>query len=185
MRTFVVKMIRRLCGLVRKYCIPFVAGFGFAVVCFLAVNAASHHFSSPEYCGGKCHEMKSAYRSWELSRHYANSSGVVAECVDCHLPGQDRYFTHLTVKAYVGLKDIYQHHFGGAYDANNMQKKVLEDMPSDRCLSCHSNLLGRPGSSAARLAHQAVLNPAAEPEQRCVECHHNLHERERKVFAPE
>jgi hypothetical protein len=81
------------------------------------------------------------------------------------------------------LKDIYKHHFGGVYDAETMRTKVLEDMPNERCLNCHSNLLGRPASSASRIAHQAVLNPTEELEPRCVECHQDLHERERMVFS--
>jgi cytochrome c nitrite reductase small subunit len=178
-------MVRKSFGLLQKYLAAFLAGFAFAIGCFLAVNAVAHRFSTPEYCGGKCHEMKSAYRSWELSRHYANNSGVVAQCVDCHLPGQDRYFTHMTAKAYAGIKDVYKHHFGGAYDAENMRKKVLEEMPNQRCLNCHSSLLVKPSSSAARLAHQTVSNPKDDLKPRCVECHEQLHEREKKVFSPD
>lgn len=129
--------------------------------------------------------MRSAYQSWELSAHYANDSGVVAQCVDCHLPPKENYFRHITAKAYAGMKDIYKYHFGGEYDAEKMRNEVLEKMPNERCLNCHSNLLGKPGSSAARLAHQAVLNSEEDLKARCVECHQQLHEREKKVFGPD
>jgi hypothetical protein len=54
-------MVGKFFGLLRKYWVPFCAGIAFAIGCFLAVNAAAHRFSSPEYCGGKCHEMAQRY----------------------------------------------------------------------------------------------------------------------------
>ncbi len=155
----------------------------FAVVCFLAVNKAAARFSASEYCGGKCHEMSAAYRSWELSVHYANDSGVVAECIACHLPSKDKFFKHMAVKAYAGTRDIYKHYLGGKYDPEKMRKKVLDRLPNERCLNCHSNLLGKAGSSAARIAHQAVLNPPEGSRPKCVECHRQIHEREKKIFS--
>jgi cytochrome c-type protein NapC/trimethylamine-N-oxide reductase cytochrome c-type subunit TorC len=129
--------------------------------------------------------MNAAYRSWELSGHGANISGVVAQCIDCHLPPRDKFFTHFAAKVCVGVKDVYKHHFGGEYDSGKMRNKVLEEMANERCLKCHSNLLAKPRSSAARLAHQPVLSPKDDHKPRCVECHEQLHERERKVFWPE
>ncbi len=183
MRALASKAIRSWIVAVRRYWIAFLAGFAFAIVCFLAVVAAAERFSTAEYCGGKCHEMNAAYRSWELSAHYANSSGVVAECIDCHLPPKDDFFTHMTNKLHAGLKDIYKHHFGGPYDSDKMHKKVLEEMPNERCLNCHRNLLAKPSSSAARIAHEAVLYPTEDLKPRCVQCHQQLHEREKKIYS--
>lgn len=160
-----------------------MAGFAFAVVCFIAINALSRPFSSSQYCGGRCHEMGDSYRSWELSDHYANQSGVVAECIDCHLPPKDSFFAHMAAKLYKGGKDVYKHHFGGDYDGEKIRKEVLDQMPNDRCLNCHSNLLAKPGSSAARIAHQATLNPTEQHRPRCVRCHERLHEHEKKIFS--
>ncbi|HUT31242.1 MAG TPA: NapC/NirT family cytochrome c [Sedimentisphaerales bacterium] len=185
MKNVVTRMVRKSFGLLRKYLAAFVAGLAFAIGCFLAVNAVARRFSTAEYCGGNCHQMRYAYRSWELSPHYANDSGVVAQCVDCHLPPKEEYFRHMTAKAYAGIKDIYKYHFGGEYDSEKMRSKVLEEMPNQRCLNCHSNLLAKPRSSATRLAHQTVLNPKEDLKPRCVECHEQLHEREKKVFSPD
>ncbi|MHC4912604.1 MAG: cytochrome c3 family protein [Planctomycetota bacterium] len=170
---------------VKRYWFAFLAGFAFAIVCFLVVNAIAKPFSTSQYCGSKCHEMNASYRSWELSSHHANHAGVVAQCIDCHLPPKDKFFTHLIVKAYAGAKDIYKHHFAGNYDSEKIRKKVLDNMPNGRCLKCHSSLLAKPGSSASRIAHQATLNPTEDLKPRCVECHQQLHERERKVFSPD
>jgi nitrate/TMAO reductase-like tetraheme cytochrome c subunit len=176
---------RKIIKAAKRYILVFLAGFGFAIVCFIAVTAASKPFSTSQYCGSKCHEMTEAYATWELSSHYANSNGVIAECIDCHLPPKDKFFAHMAAKIYEGGKDIYKHHFGGQYDGERIRKQVLEKMPNDRCIHCHSGLLVKPGSSAARIAHQEMLNNPDEPEIRCVECHEQLHERQEKIFLPD
>ncbi|MHC4644414.1 MAG: cytochrome c3 family protein [Planctomycetota bacterium] len=176
-------IVKKLVQGVRKHWFGFLAGFLIAVVCFIAVSRAAERFSTSGYCGGKCHEMRTAYRTWELSVHFTNDSGVVAECIACHLPSEDRFFTHMAVKTYVGAKDVYKHYFGGEYDPEKMRKKVLDSLPNERCLNCHSNLPGKAGSSAARIAHQAVLNPTDDFKPRCVDCHQKLHEREREIFS--
>ena len=119
--------------------------------------------------------MNTAYKSWQLSGHYVNNSGVVAECIDCHLPPKDKYFTHLAAKAYIGSRDIFKHYFGGSYNREDTRQKVLDEMPDERCLGCHSNLSAKPGSSAAKIAHEAVLNPAEKLKPRCLDCHQQLH----------
>jgi cytochrome c nitrite reductase small subunit len=174
----IIKLFKKL----RRYIVGFVIGVVFSVVSFLTINTVSKPFSSSEYCGSNCHEMGSAYSSWELSAHHANSKGVVVECIDCHLPPKDKFFSHMTAKVIAGVKDAFKHHFGGEYDGKKMQAKVQEEMPNSRCLKCHSGLLVKPSSSAARIAHQAVLNPGQE-EHRCVECHSQLHERTRTLYS--
>ena len=163
----------------------FLAGVVFAVFCFVALNAAMEPVSKSEYCGSKCHEMNVAYQSWELSVHGANKSGFRVECVDCHLPAKDKYFAHVAVKMYEGAKDIYKHYFGGEYDTERVRQKVLDHIPSQRCLNCHDDLLAKPGNSAARIAHLASLNQPQAAENRCVRCHENAgHERQSKLFLP-
>lgn len=167
------------CGLV------FFAGIVFAVLCFLGINLGMKPVSTSEYCGSKCHEMNVAYQSWELTEHGANHYGIRVECIDCHLPSKDKYFRHLAAKAYEGAKDVYMHHFGGEYDVEAHRKKVAKTIPSQRCLNCHDDLLGKPGSGGARSAHTAVLNEPDLSEHRCVKCHENAgHERHVKLFSP-
>ncbi len=178
----IVEKIVNLFKKLRKYIVGFVIGIVFSVLSFLTINTVSKPFSSPEYCGSNCHEMGSAYRSWELSAHHANNHGVIVECIDCHLPAKDKFFSHMTAKALAGAKDTFKHHFGGEYDSEQMQAKVQEEMPNSRCLKCHSGLLVKPSSSASRIAHQAVLDPGEE-EYRCVECHSPLHERTKTIYS--
>jgi nitrate/TMAO reductase-like tetraheme cytochrome c subunit len=163
----------------------FLVGFAFAILCFIGINAAMEPASKSEFCGSKCHEMKTAYRTWELSVHGANKYGFRVDCVNCHLPSKDRYFTHVATKAYVGSMDIFKHFFIGGYDIEKARKKALEHMPNERCVHCHDSLLTKPGSSSARKAHFASLSRPDAPENKCVECHQGTgHERQNKLFAP-
>jgi len=180
-----MKMNCWVCTVIKKRGLTFLAGVVFAVFCFVALNAAMEPVSKSEYCGSKCHEMNVAYQSWELSVHGANKSGFRIECVDCHLPAKDKYFAHVAVKMYEGAKDIYKHYFGGEYDIERIRQKVLDHIPSQRCLNCHDDLLAKGGNSAARIAHVASLNQPQAAENRCVRCHENTgHERQNKLFLP-
>ena len=154
-------------------------------MCFVVLNLVMEPVSSSEYCGSACHEMNTAYQSWELSPHGANKNGIRVECVDCHLRPKDEFFRHIVDKAYAGIKDMYKHHFGGEYDVEKTRAKVLEHLPDERCSHCHNNLLVKPSSSKARLAHIEILEPVDEPVKKCSECHEQTgHERTSKLFAP-
>lgn len=169
----------------KKHGRPFIAGVLCAIVGFVVINVVVEHTSTPKFCGATCHEMNTAYRTWELSPHGANEYGFRVECVDCHLPPKDKFFVHLAAKSYAGLKDTGMHLLGGEYDVESMRKKVVENIPSERCLHCHDALLTKPSSSAARTAHAAVLSGPKEPQNRCVACHEDVgHERHSKLFSP-
>ena len=164
----------------------FLVGFAFAILCFIGLNAAMEPASKSEFCGSQCHEMKEAYRSWELSDHGANKYGIQVGCVDCHLPSkEDEYFAHIFSKAYEGGKDIFKHYFIGGYDAEKARSKAREHMPNKRCAHCHNSLLVRPSNSAAWIAHVASLSEPDKPENRCVKCHEDMgHKRNSKLFSP-
>ncbi|MFC1737457.1 cytochrome c3 family protein [Planctomycetota bacterium] len=175
----------RLWRAVKKRLPVFAGGFAFAIICFISLNAAMVPVSKSEYCGGECHEMNTAYQSWELSSHGSNTNGIRVDCIECHLPPKDDYFTHITAKAYEGGKDIYKHYFGGEYEVEKIRQKVLHHMGNERCSGCHDNLLAKPGSTKAWIAHIISLNQPNRPESRCVKCHENVgHQRYRKIFSP-
>ena len=152
----------------------FIAGFVFAVLCFVTVNAISEKFSGPEYCGS-CHEMQRAYKSWKASSHAKNTNGIRVECVDCHLPPEDQYFRNLFAKAHAGARDYYQHYFGPEYDHEKHQKEILQHMPDERCTYCHDSLLAKPSSPAVKLAQKQSLKKKTPEKKRCLECHTQLH----------
>ena len=120
-----MKALKKLFGRVKKRIPMFTVGFVFAIVCFLVLNAAMEPVSKSEYCGSECHEMRTAYQSWELSVHGGNELGYRVECIDCHLTSKDHYFSHVVAKGYAGAKDVYVHHFGDEYD---VEKEIGEFM---------------------------------------------------------
>ena len=183
---FNIKIIRWIFGIIKKYLPALFLGFVFAVLCFVVLEKMMKPVSLSGYCGTKCHEMNTAYRTWELSDHGSNKHGFRVECVDCHLPPKDEYFRYIAAKTYAGAKDTYKHYFGEEYNVEKTRTKVLNHIPSRRCLYCHDDLLARPGSPGAEKAHTAVLNAPDAPEYRCVTCHENAgHERQNKLFSPQ
>jgi cytochrome c-type protein NapC/trimethylamine-N-oxide reductase cytochrome c-type subunit TorC len=156
-----------------------------AILAFVAIGHVADYTSTSLYCGSKCHEMTTAYQSWKLSPHGTNTDGITVDCIDCHLPPKEKYFTHLAQKAYVGAKDIYKHNFGPEYDLEQIRKKVLDHMSNDVCLYCHDNLLAKPSTAGTRLAHIVSINNPDIPTAKCTACHENTgHERQAKIFSP-
>lgn len=164
-------MVSKIFGVVKRFGPAFAGGLVFAILCFVGINIAMKPLSSSQYCGSKCHEMNTAYQSWEVSVHGSNKNGVTIGCVDCHLPPKEKYFTHLAAKAYKGGKDLYKHHFGAEYDIEKSRKKVTDHVTNEMCTRCHNSLLLRPSNSAARIAHMASLSEPDKPENTCIKCH--------------
>jgi nitrate/TMAO reductase-like tetraheme cytochrome c subunit len=166
--------------------VPFIAGIVFSIFCFVGLNAAMKPVSTNSYCGTACHEMDTAYRSWEISVHAANPRGIQVDCFECHLPPKEEYFTHLFAKAWAGARDMYMHHFGPEYDGEAVREKALAHMSNETCAHCHEDLLIKPSDAKARLAHQAAQLEPDKPENKCVACHAQAgHRRDSRLFAPE
>ncbi len=64
--------------------------------------------STPKFCPS-CHEIQYAYNTWKSSSHAFNSKGVVADCMDCHLPAPQDTWNFFFTKTTHGLKDIFAH----------------------------------------------------------------------------
>ncbi len=174
MGKFVKKTIGWVLWVLKKNTLTFSIGFAFALLCFVALNAAMKPVSKSEYCGTNCHEMGTAYQSWKASIHGTNEKGLRTECIDCHAPSKDDYFTHLVFKAYAGGKDLYRHHFGGEYDIEKTRKKIVDHIQNKPCLGCHIDLLAKPSSDLAKEAHEESLKSPDEPDSRCIECHEDV-----------
>jgi len=159
-------------NIIKRTAIPFCAGIVFTILCFIFTNAAMKEVSKSEYCGGKCHEMNQAYRSWELSPHGSNKYGYRVDCIKCNLPPREGdCIVHISAGVYKAGRDIYKHYFSGKYDIEKMRKKVLKDMSNSQCTHCHNDLLTKPDSPLAQQAHLAALANPDNPENRCVRCH--------------
>jgi cytochrome c-type protein NapC/trimethylamine-N-oxide reductase cytochrome c-type subunit TorC len=163
--------------------LTFLAGVAFAILLFVLINLAMAPVSKSQYCGSSCHEMQTAYQTWELSPHGVNRHGVRIECVDCHMPPKEKFFTHLFAKAHAGAKDMFVHHFGGEYDGEKVRKHVKEKFSNDTCLYCHKDLLVAPSGFAAQSAHSGLIDRPHADENKCLNCHPSVgHERTNRLF---
>jgi len=176
---------KKVLPIIKKLIILFVPGFILALLLFVAINAAMEPVSTSEYCGTKCHEMNTVYQTWQLSAHGTNEYGLRAECVDCHLPSKEKYFTHLIAKGLAGAKDAYKHYITKDYDEEKAREIVTTHFKNEMCLHCHKDLLAKPDNETAFEVHTQVLHPEDDTEFKCIDCHEGIaHDRESKLFKP-
>jgi cytochrome c nitrite reductase small subunit len=132
--------------------------------------------STPEFCAS-CHEIVPAYDAWRSSSHHNNARGVVADCMDCHLPAPHQTFDFFFAKTAHGLKDVIVHVATGGegYDRAEQARAAYRSFSNDQCRKCHRNIEHLPYNRGAMLAHKTVLHPMPGTEQKkCVDCHRNL-----------
>ena len=160
----------------RNYKVVFIL-IGVGIVIALPLFSMSYYTmvrtSTPGFCAS-CHEIKPAVRQWRASTHVNNSVGVVADCMDCHLPAPQNTFDFFFAKTYHGIKDVGAHFWGGRYDRAEQKNKAYASFNNDQCLKCHRNLLIIPNSRGAMLAHRSVLYARPGYEKKCVDCHYDL-----------
>ncbi|MEW5735579.1 MAG: NapC/NirT family cytochrome c [Thermodesulfobacteriota bacterium] len=129
--------------------------------------------STPLFCSS-CHEIQPAYNDWKTSRHAANRFGVVADCMDCHLPAPHDTFNFFFAKTIHGAKDVAAHLLGKEYDREHARNAAYASFKNEQCQKCHRNILYIPQKRGAMLAHREVLYPKPGMEKRCTDCHRNL-----------
>jgi len=129
--------------------------------------------STPGFCAS-CHEIKPAVRAWRESTHVNNAAGVVADCMDCHLPAPQNTFDFFFAKSYHGLKDVAIHFLAGEYDRVRARNNAYAAFENTECQKCHRNLLNMPDSRGAMLAHRSVIYAREGYEKKCIDCHYDL-----------
>ncbi|MBT8342156.1 MAG: cytochrome C [Desulfatitalea sp.] len=129
--------------------------------------------STPEFCAS-CHEIKPAVTAWRASTHTNNATGVVVDCMDCHLPAPQDTFDFFFAKSYHGIKDVVIHFLMADYDREKARQLAYAAFDNDQCRKCHRNLLYMPTARGAMLAHRAVVYARPGYEKKCVDCHYDL-----------
>ena len=149
------------------------AGFGI-VVTVLLVLASGFMIESTNtdtFCVS-CHYMNPFRDAWRASPHGGtNPRGVVAQCVDCHLP-HDSYLQYLVVKGRTGASDYYHNLFIDpyTYDWEGNAEAHRQSFTFDSaCRSCHMDLTPPGMRRGGFLAHRAKLR--GETEKTCTQCH--------------
>jgi nitrate/TMAO reductase-like tetraheme cytochrome c subunit len=130
-----------------------------------------------EFCGGACHSMQWVDKEYRQSVHFANRTGVRAECHDCHIPHAYPYL--LWYKAKAGVKDVVQEVRGVIGTEEKFKKERLrmakevwaemKDNGSRNCRHCHiftAEIVAKQ-KEFVRPMHQQVLAKTAT----CVDCH--------------
>jgi len=112
--------------------------------------------STPGFCAS-CHEIQFAVNTWKTSIHANNAHGVVADCMDCHLPAPHDTFNFFYTKTAHGIKDVVAHFLKDEYDHAENREKAYASFKNDQCMKCHRNLLHIPNKRGAMLAHRAVI----------------------------
>ena len=100
-------------------------GFAFGVAVVAALYQTSVYFSTNDSCA-ICHVHPHAHESWELSSHVNNKSGVMTNCVDCHLPPITDTWSHYTAKIELGVRDVWGYLTKDTADINWEMKSELE-----------------------------------------------------------
>jgi nitrate/TMAO reductase-like tetraheme cytochrome c subunit len=134
--------------------------------------------STPQFCAS-CHEIKPAVVAWRSSTHTNNASGVVVDCMDCHLPAPQDTFDFFFAKSYHGLKDVVAHFLMGEYDREKAREAAYAAFDNRECEKCHRNLLHMPTRRGAMLAHRSVVYARPGYEKKCIDCHYDLVHSER------
>ncbi|WP_290924442.1 NapC/NirT family cytochrome c [Halodesulfovibrio sp.] len=150
-----------------------VAGFVLTIVLVLASGHMIALTNTDQFCV-TCHVMKPFRQAWLASPHGGNNpQGVVAQCVDCHLP-HGTLVEYVVAKAYTGTHDVIMNmiidpytHDWGANRAN--REKFTYD---NSCRKCHTRLQAPKMGIKAILAHREYLRK--ENKLRCVKCHEHV-----------
>jgi len=138
--------------------------------------------STPHFCAA-CHEIQPAFQDWKTSSHASNDRGVVADCMDCHLPAPQDTYNFFYAKTLHGIKDVAAHVLGDTYDREANRQAAARSIKNEQCMKCHRNLLYLPHKRGAMLAHRTVLFPRPGYEKRCTDCHRNLVHTARPLYA--
>lgn len=140
--------------------------------------------SGVEHCTS-CHSMQPMGESYREDVHGGRSpSGVVADCADCHFPG-DTATGFLWARAMLASRELWSE-LAGDPAAIDWQARRLDRerfVFDSSCLACHGSLSRPyPRAEEMREAHDAYF--AGEIEARCVTCHASAGHRDLDAHLP-
>ena len=147
-----------------------ILGFG----AFIAAYETSVYFSSNESCM-MCHVHPHAEETWKQSVHHNSKSGVVVNCVDCHLPPKDHTWNHYSAKVKMAVKDVWGFLVKDSADFDWEMKSELENavkyIPNESCKNCHKNLFPARLTDEGITAHLYYENNEKKLDLQCISCH--------------
>jgi Uncharacterized conserved protein len=151
-----------------------IIGIAIGIVFIAALYQTSVYFSTNESCM-MCHVHPHAEESWKLSVHVNNGSGVMVNCVDCHLPPTDNTWAHYSAKAALGIRDVWGYLTKDSIDFDWDKKSELEHavtyIPNESCVKCHQNLFPQGITDDGVTAHLYYEENAQKLALQCISCH--------------
>lgn len=161
----------------RKYYYFLWIGVLFGIVLVAGLHSLSEYFSTDESCM-QCHVHPHAEKSWKLSTHVQNRSGVKVHCVECHLPPKHDFFNHYLAKIKLGVKDTWSYFTKDSADFDWEAKSVLESaityIPNSSCINCHADIFPQGLSDDGITAHLYYDENHKKLDLQCINCHLNV-----------
>lgn len=153
-----------------KFVLGGIVGIAFSSGMFYFSWAMMKSTSTNEYCDS-CHVHPHSTETWKMGKHYKNKSGVVANCIDCHLPPEGMY--HLVEKAKAGARDVYAFYFKDLEAIDWDEKSALEEALfytfDEACIRCHQELF--PVGMTTKGVDAHIHYRKHLDEVRCINCH--------------
>ena len=152
----------------------FLAGIIIGFVIFISAYQTSVYFSSNESCM-MCHVHPHVENSWKQSVHVNSKSGVMTNCVDCHLPPNNQTWNHYSAKIKLGVKDAWGFLVKDSADFDWDMKSELEHavkyIPNESCKECHKNLFPAQITDDGITAHLYYEDNEKKLDLQCISCH--------------
>lgn len=162
-KLFTKKILKTLFNI---YTLLFILGMSFLFL----INTGLDYTSTNEYCES-CHVHPQATQSWKQGAHVYNKSGVMVNCVDCHLPpdGIERFTTKITT----GLRDLYGYTFKDSSSFNwedkSQRETAVHHVYKSACIRCHKSVFTPNLSKKGEDAH--FYYDQNKDALRCINCH--------------
>ncbi|UCF36327.1 MAG: SUMF1/EgtB/PvdO family nonheme iron enzyme [Acidobacteriota bacterium] len=171
----------------RATLIALVVGMGLAAALIFFGFATVKRTSTNDYCES-CHVHPQATESWKQGPHFKTPSGVVVNCVECHLPPEG--VEHLVEKGKAGARDLYGFYFTDTSLIDWEEKSSLEAAMhftyDDACSRCHVELFPRELNQKGVDAHLHYRKN--KEELKCINCHlktGHFHEEAEEQILPQ
>jgi formylglycine-generating enzyme required for sulfatase activity len=144
--------------------------FSLGVCSVFLFRTVIEYTSTDEFCES-CHVHPQATSSWKLGLHRDTKSGMVAHCVDCHLPPSG--FSYLFEKTKTGMRDVYGTLFLDTekinWDQKSRREFAVKHVFKSGCIKCHQNLFPRDLDKKGQDAH--LYYEQNIEKLRCINCH--------------
>jgi formylglycine-generating enzyme required for sulfatase activity len=153
-----------------KVALGLLIGVILSCAAFYLSYAALKRTSTNEYCES-CHIHPQATKSWKQGQHYKTSSGVVVNCIECHLPPEG--IDYLVEKSKAGARDLYGFYFKDPesfdWEAISALEHAVLYTYDAACSRCHVELFPTELNEEGVDAH--IHYRKNLEELRCVNCH--------------